>query len=91
MKRTAALVCFLCFALLCVSAFAARAAEEGPGEGELYECSSEKTVFQNLRNWFGIWGRGLWKSKADQAGTEKEKTLKRNVQLKEQGVPKTSK
>jgi len=91
MKKAVALICLFCFALLCTGVLSAPAAEKAPGEDELYECSSEKTVFQNLRNWFGIWGKGLFKSSTNQTGTEKEKTLKRNVQLKEQGIPKAVK
>jgi len=74
-----------------MSVFMARAAEESPGKDELYECSSEKTVFQNLRDWFGMWGRGLFKTKEEQGETEKKETLKRNVSLKKAGISKTSK
>lgn len=73
MKKAAVLACIACFALVFMAMLTVRAAEEGTGEGELYECSSDKTIFQNLRDWFGIWGKGLFKSKEESDEPEGQK------------------
>ena len=91
MKVAALLACILFLLLFSVDAFGAEAAGNDPAESELYEFSGKKTVFQNLRDWFGIWGKGFFSLKENGGAPENESTLKRNLRLKEQDISKPSK